>query len=123
MRGDRLSQSLYEGERLKGPGSGSGIGDRGSEIGDSWFMVRRGRPSGRPFLFVNRQQHWNTVYTTKGERDVSWFEASPDVSIEMIEAAGLTRDTCVLDVGGGDSRLVDLLVARGLTCVAVLDVA
>ncbi len=72
---------------------------------------------------MNRQQHWNTVYTTKGERDVSWFEASPDVSIEMIEAAGLTRDTCVLDVGGGDSRLVDLLVARGLTCVAVLDVA
>jgi SAM-dependent methyltransferase len=72
---------------------------------------------------MNRQRHWDTVYTTKGERDVSWFEASPDISIEMIEAAGLTRDTCVLDVGGGDSRLVDLLVARGLTCVAVLDVA
>jgi hypothetical protein len=72
---------------------------------------------------MGRQRHWDTVYTTKGERDVSWFEASPDVSIEMIEAAGLTRDTCVLDVGGGDSRLVDLLVARGLTCVAVLDVA
>jgi hypothetical protein len=29
----------------------------------------------------------------------------------------------VLDVGGGDSRLVDRLVARSLTCVAVLDVA
>jgi SAM-dependent methyltransferase len=72
---------------------------------------------------MNRQQHWDTVYTTKGERDVSWFEASPDVSIEMIKPAGLTRDTCVLDVGGGDSRLVDLLVARGLTCVAVLDIA
>jgi hypothetical protein len=55
---------------------------------------------------VNRQQHWNTVYTTKGERDVSWFEASPDVSVEMIEAAGLARDACVLGVGGGDSRVV-----------------
>jgi SAM-dependent methyltransferase len=72
---------------------------------------------------MNRQQHWDTVYTTKGERDVSWFETFPAVSIELIEDAGLTREMCVLDVGGGDSRLVDLLMARGLTCVAVLDVA
>jgi len=72
---------------------------------------------------MDRQQHWNTVYTTKGERDVSWFEVFPAVSIEIIEAAGLTRDTCVLDVGGGDSHLVDVLLSRGVTCVAVLDVA
>jgi hypothetical protein len=74
-------------------------------------------------LFVIRQQHWNTVYTTKSERDVSWFETSPDVSLQMIEAAGLTHDACVIDVGGGDSRLVDLLIARGITCIAVLDAA
>ena len=41
----------------------------------------------------------------------------------MIEAAGLTPDTGVLDVGGGDSRLVDALVAQGLTCLAVLDIS
>ena len=69
------------------------------------------------------KQHWDTVYATKGERDVSWFEPSPGVSIAMIEAAGLARDTCVIDVGGGDSHLVDVLVERGLTCIAVLDVA
>jgi SAM-dependent methyltransferase len=69
------------------------------------------------------KQHWDTVYATKGERDVSWFEPSPDVSIAMIEAAGLTRDTCVIDIGGGESHLVDVLVERGLTCIAVLDVA
>ena len=37
---------------------------------------------------MDRQHHWNAVYGTKGERDVSWFEASPAVSIEMIEARG-----------------------------------
>jgi hypothetical protein len=72
---------------------------------------------------MNRQQHWDTVYATKGERDVSWFEASPDVSIAMIEAAGLSRATCIIDVGGGESHLVDALVARGIACIAVLDVA
>jgi hypothetical protein len=41
----------------------------------------------------------------------------------MIEAAGLTPDTGVLDIGGGDSRLVDALVAKGLKCLAVLDIS
>jgi trans-aconitate methyltransferase len=72
---------------------------------------------------VDRQQHWNTVYASKGERDVSWFEPSPDVSMHMLEAAGLHAGTCVLDVGGGQSHLVDALLARGVTCVGVLDVA
>jgi SAM-dependent methyltransferase len=72
---------------------------------------------------MDRPTHWNTVYTTKAERDVSWFEALPDVSLRMLEAAGLTPRTCVLDVGGGDSHLVDALLARGLDCLAVLDVS
>lgn len=72
---------------------------------------------------MDRTSHWQRVYTTKAENDVSWFEAAPALSLQMIEAAGLTTDTCVLDVGGGDSRLVDTLVARGVTCLAVLDVS
>ena len=72
---------------------------------------------------MERQAHWNTVFTTKGEREVSWFEALPAVSLQMMEAAGLNSETCVLDVGGGDSRLVDVLAARGLDCLAVLDVS
>jgi hypothetical protein len=72
---------------------------------------------------VERAAHWNAVYTTKAGHDVSWFEAVPEVSLRMMEAAGLTTGSCVLDVGGGDSRLVDALIARGLTCLAVLDVS
>jgi hypothetical protein len=48
-----------------------------------------------------------------GERDVSWFEPSPNVSLAMLDAAGLTPDTCVVDIGGGDSRLIDELIQRG----------
>ena len=59
---------------------------------------------------------------TKGERDLSWFEDLPTISLEMMEAAGLTAETCVIDVGGGESRLVDALLAKGLDCLAVLDV-
>jgi len=72
---------------------------------------------------ADTKRHWETIYATKGERDVSWFEALPAMSLQMLHAAGLTADSCVLDVGGGDSRLIDALVARGLTCLAVLDVS
>ena len=67
--------------------------------------------------------HWQQVYRTKAESDVSWFEAFPTVSLRLLESAGLTRETCVIDVGGGDSHLVDVLAARGLDCLAVLDVS
>ena len=72
---------------------------------------------------MQRQEHWDVVYNTKNEQQVSWFEALPVVSLRMMESAGLTTDTCVVDVGGGDSRLVDQLAARGLDCLAVLDVS
>ena len=72
---------------------------------------------------MERHRHWDSVYESKGEQGVSWFEASPLVSMEMLEAAGLTSTSCVLDVGGGESRLVDTLLDRGLDCLAVLDVS
>jgi SAM-dependent methyltransferase len=72
---------------------------------------------------VDAKRHWDNVYATKGERDLSWFEAFPILSLQMLEAAGVTAESCVLDVGGGDSKLVDALIARGLTCLAVLDVS
>jgi len=70
-----------------------------------------------------RQQHWNAIYKSRDEWDVSWFEAFPAISLEMIEAIGLKPDTCIVDVGGGESRLIDALLRAGLNCLAVLDVS
>jgi hypothetical protein len=72
---------------------------------------------------MDRKQRWDTVFTVNGERGVSWFEALPAVSLRMMEAAGLGPETCVIDIGGGDSHLVDALVGRGLECLAVFDVS
>jgi SAM-dependent methyltransferase len=72
---------------------------------------------------MNRQDHWNAIYRLKGEREVSWFEAAPTVSIEMIKASGIVPETSVLDIGAGESRLVDALLAIGLRRIAVLDVS
>ena len=72
---------------------------------------------------MDTKQHWEHIYRTKAERDVSWFDALPAGSLRLIEAAGIHPETCVIDVGGGDAHLVDTLAARGLDCLAVLDVS
>ncbi|MFN7916095.1 MAG: class I SAM-dependent methyltransferase [Vicinamibacterales bacterium] len=72
---------------------------------------------------MNRAEHWDRVYSTKGDLEVSWFEPEPAISLALLEAAGLQPASCVIDVGGGNSRLVDGLLARGVSCLSVLDVS
>ncbi|HEV3370924.1 MAG TPA: class I SAM-dependent methyltransferase [Xanthobacteraceae bacterium] len=72
---------------------------------------------------ANRGEHWEGVYRTKGEREVSWFQETPSVSLELIRSAGATRLSPIVDIGGGASRLVDALVDRGYEAVTVLDLS
>jgi 2-polyprenyl-3-methyl-5-hydroxy-6-metoxy-1,4-benzoquinol methylase len=70
-----------------------------------------------------RQAHWEHVYQTKGERDVSWFEESPELSLDLIRATGAKADASIVDIGGGASRLVDALLDEGYTSLSVLDLS
>ena len=70
-----------------------------------------------------RQTHWETVYTTKAEDEVSWFQASPAPSLEAIVRAGGQQASAIIDIGGGASRLVDHLLAQGFVDVSVLDLS
>lgn len=67
--------------------------------------------------------HWNSRYETVGSTEVSWFEAEPTVSVELLAELGIGADQSVIDVGGGASRLVDRLLAAGHTDLAVLDLS
>jgi ubiquinone/menaquinone biosynthesis C-methylase UbiE len=70
-----------------------------------------------------RQAHWENVYTKKGENEVSWFQENPAQSLELIAEVGASPDTAIIDIGGGASRLVDSLVAKGFRTVTVLDLS
>ena len=72
---------------------------------------------------ASRQAHWENVYTTKGENEVSWFQQSPAPSLELIAQVGATRRSAIVDIGGGASRLVDHLVENGFEDVTVLDLS
>ena len=72
---------------------------------------------------ANRKTHWETVYTTKGENEVSWFQDNPAPSLELIDRVRPQPDSAIVDIGGGASRLVDCLLARGFRRLAVLDIS
>jgi len=71
----------------------------------------------------DRQSHWQTVYLTKHEQQVSWSQADPQPSLRLIESVAAGRDAAIVDVGGGASRLVDALLASGFHDVTVLDLS
>lgn len=71
----------------------------------------------------NRQAHWQNVYATKDEQEVSWFEESPEISLALIDATGVAKDAAIIDIGGGASRLVDALLDRGFSDITVLDLS
>jgi ubiquinone/menaquinone biosynthesis C-methylase UbiE len=71
----------------------------------------------------DRQAHWQDIYTNKAEDQVSWFQADPAVSLELIGAASASKGSAIIDVGGGASRLVDVLAGLGYGNLAVLDIS
>ncbi len=71
----------------------------------------------------NPQTHWNTVFQTKRPDEVSWYEAYPHRSVATLEGFGLPRTARIIDIGGGDSRLVDALLALDYACLTVLDIS
>jgi 2-polyprenyl-3-methyl-5-hydroxy-6-metoxy-1,4-benzoquinol methylase len=72
---------------------------------------------------TDRQAHWQNVYATKAEKEVSWFQENPTPSLDLIAATGIRRDAHIIDVGGGASRLVDSLLERGFHRIAILDLS
>ena len=71
----------------------------------------------------NTKQHWENVFATKEETEVSWFQPYPKTSIEFLELFQLPVTANIIDVGGGDSHLVDALLDKGYQNIWVLDIS
>ena len=72
---------------------------------------------------MNTQLHWENVYGTKAPNEVSWFRPHLETSLSFIERSAASRSARIIDVGGGESSLVDDLLARGYEDVTVLDIS
>jgi SAM-dependent methyltransferase len=72
---------------------------------------------------MERKNHWETVYKTKQPNEVSWTQENPKTSLDLIRETNLDKSVKIIDIGGGDSRLVDFLLAEGYENVSVLDIS
>ena len=71
----------------------------------------------------DKQKHWNSIYQTKELKDVSWYQPTPKTSLDFLTQFNVPKTAKIIDVGGGDSLLVDTLLDLGYTDITVLDIS
>ena len=71
----------------------------------------------------NRKEHWEKVYATKQPHEVSWTQELPKTSLDFVHSFSLPKTASIIDIGGGDSKLVDYLLDEGFENISVLDIS
>lgn len=71
----------------------------------------------------NLKAHWESVYEAKSPQEVSWTQENPQISLDFVSSFPLGKSASIIDVGGGDSLLVDHLLDLGFTNISVLDIS
>ena len=72
---------------------------------------------------MSQKEHWENVFATKQETEVSWYKPSPKTSLDFISKLNIPKEAKMIDIGGGDSYLVDALLERGFTNITLLDIS
>ncbi len=70
-----------------------------------------------------RKEHWEKVYATRQRNEVSWTQELPETSLNFIHSFNLPKKASIIDIGGGDSKLVDYLLSEGFENITVLDIS
>jgi ubiquinone/menaquinone biosynthesis C-methylase UbiE len=71
----------------------------------------------------NRKKHWENIYQTKDQGDLSWFQPTPNTSLDFLKQFEVPTTAKIIDIGGGDSFLVDRLLDLGYKDITVLDIS
>jgi SAM-dependent methyltransferase len=72
---------------------------------------------------LDSKSHWETVYRTKQANEVSWYQAKPTISLDLIRRTVPDLSARIIDIGGGASSLVDELLRTGYSRITVLDIS
>jgi len=72
---------------------------------------------------MSLKSHWEKVYSTKKFTEVSWYQATPEISLHFLNELSIPKTAAIIDIGGGDSCLVDHLVTLGYSDITVLDIS
>ena len=71
----------------------------------------------------NNKAYWETIYQNKSLIESGWYQPNPVSSLGLIAASQISKEARIIDVGGGDSLLVDHLLSKGYKNITVLDIS
>mgnify|MGYP000678149815 CR=1 FL=1 len=71
----------------------------------------------------DRKKHWEKIYQEKELKDVSWFQPTPETSLDFFKQFNVPTTAKIIDIGGGDSFLVDHLLDSGYEDITILDIS
>lgn len=74
-------------------------------------------------LIMDKKEHWENVFSTKQETEVSWYQANPKTSLDFVTNLNIPKDAKIIDIGGGDSHFIDGLLTLGYTNLYLLDIS
>ena len=74
-------------------------------------------------MSISQKFHWEKIYQTKQPNEVSWTQEIPETSLRLIRETNIAKDAAIIDIGGGDSKLVDFLLEEGYSNITVLDIS
>jgi ubiquinone/menaquinone biosynthesis C-methylase UbiE len=69
------------------------------------------------------KKHWDRVYKGTLLNEVGWFQKHPAISLKLIAATGTSIEGSIIDVGGGTSKLPEILLDKGFKRITVLDIS
>jgi SAM-dependent methyltransferase len=72
---------------------------------------------------ISNKDHWENVFDTKAENEVSWFQSYPETSVGFLELFNLALSANIIDIGGGDSHFIDALLDKGYKNIWLLDIS
>ena len=72
---------------------------------------------------IDKKHHWENIYQTKELNEVSWFQPKPETSLNFFEEFAISSTAKIIDIGGGDSFLIDHLLLLGYIDITVLDIS
>lgn len=72
---------------------------------------------------IDRRYYWDQAYQKKATDQTGWFQEIPQVSLDLIKSSGLAKSAKIIDIGGGDSLLIDHLLNLGFENITVVDIS
>lgn len=72
---------------------------------------------------MDKKKHWEKVFGSNQVNEVSWYQPTPEHSLDFVKQLAVPATASIIDIGGGDSFLVDHLLQMGYSDITVLDIS